>query len=160
MAEKSTFIKLDRNIKKWRWYQNANTFRVFIHLLINANIESHDFEQAIVNRGELATSYNSIANDLNLSIKAVRVAIEHLKRTGEVAVKIYPKFQVISVLKYDTYQSQGAGKTAGKGQASGTLTAGKGQQLKNIRIKEEKNISAPAVENQEQSIGTKGNRVF
>ncbi len=143
MAEKSTFIKLDRNIIKWRWYQNANTFRVFIHLLINANIDSRDFEQATINRGELATSYNSIANDLNLSIKSVRIAVDHLKRTGEVAVRKYPKFQVVTILKYDTYQT-GAGKTAGKGQAEGRQRAGEGQQLKNIRIKEEKNIPACA----------------
>lgn len=152
MAEKSTFIKLDRNIIKWRWYQNSNTFRVFIHLLINANIESHDFEQAIINRGELATSYNSIANDLNLSIKSVRIAIDHLKRTGEVAVRKYPKFQVVAILKYDDYQ-KGAGKTAGKGQAEGSQGAGKGQQLKNIRSKEVKNIPACAeIENDDAAI--------
>ena len=152
MAEKSTFIKLDRNISKWRWYQNANTFRVFVHLLLKANIENHEFEQTIVNRGELATSYNSIANDLKLTVKEVRVAINHLKRTGEVAVRIYPKYQVISVLEYDTYQSKGQAN----GHSEGTQRALKGQQLKNDKnAKEIKNISAPAEE-----IDTLKNRTF
>ena len=121
MAEKSTFIKLDRNISKWRWYQNANTFRVFVHLLLKANIENHEFEQTIVNRGELATSYNSIANDLKLTVKEVRVAINHLKRTGEVAVRIYPKYQVISVLEYDTYQSKGQANGHSEGTQRATI---------------------------------------
>ena len=36
MAEKSTFIKLDRNIVKWRWYKDINTFKVFESVRNNA----------------------------------------------------------------------------------------------------------------------------
>lgn len=143
MAEKSTFVKLDRNIVKWRWYKNPNTFRVFIHLIINANITDHDFENITVKRGEIATSYESIAKALDLSVKQVRTAIEHLKTTGEVAGKTYPKFQVISILSYDVYQGDGQSKgsqEAVKGQAEGSQEAVKGQQLKNDKnVKNDKN---------------------
>lgn len=133
MAEKSTYIKVDRNIIKWRWYKNPNTLRVFLHLLIKANIEDHDFEGIVIRRGEVATSYASIAQDLDMSIKAVRVAVDHLKRTGEVASNQYSKFQVISILCYDKYQAQGAGKTAVKRQPNGRQGAVKGQQSKNAK---------------------------
>lgn len=33
------WICLHRKILKWEWYQDTNTFRVFIHLLLNANWE-------------------------------------------------------------------------------------------------------------------------
>jgi biotin operon repressor len=142
MDEQRTFVKLYRSISTWRWYKDGNTFRVFVHLLINANIEPHDFEKITVNRGECATSYKSISLALDISVKNVRTAIEHLKATGEVAATIYPKYQVISILNYDKYQAIPAGLVAGNRQASGRQVAGNRQQLKNIRSKESKNIEA------------------
>lgn len=113
-----TYIKLFRSIENWRWYQNANTFRVFVHLLINANIEDCPFEKIVIHRGQLATSYGSIAEKLGLSVRNVRTAIDHLKSTGEVTVKKYPKFQVISVLCYNEYQDVSTGKVTGKRQST------------------------------------------
>ena len=49
---KTTYIKLDRNILNWRWYKDANTFRLFIHLLLKANIRDHDFEHVTIRRGD------------------------------------------------------------------------------------------------------------
>ena len=44
VADQTTFIKIDRNIMDWRWYQDPNTFRLFVHLILRANIRDHDFE--------------------------------------------------------------------------------------------------------------------
>ena len=139
MAEKGTFVKLDRNLLKWRWFQHPKTLAVWIWLIMNANVEDHDFERETIHRGEVATSYRRIMTDTGLSSKEVRTALNHLKETGEVATRIRPKYQVISILEYSRYQDVPAGKTAGKGQAKGRQTAGKGQQYKNVRSKEEKN---------------------
>lgn len=139
MAEKTTFVKLDRNLLKWRWFQHPKTLVVWIWLIMNANVEDHDFERETIHRGEVATSYRRIMTDTGLSSKEVRTALNHLKETGEVATRIRPKYQVISILEYSRYQDVPAGKTAGKGQAKGRQTAGKGQQYKNVRSKEEKN---------------------
>lgn len=131
MANRSTFIKLDRNIQKWRWYTNANTFRVFVHLLLNANVEDRDFEGIVIRRGEIATSYGKMAAQLKLTERQVRTAIEHLKATGEVAVTRHSKFQVISVLNYSTYQDVSAGKKSIKSQSSVNQKSIRCQQLKN-----------------------------
>lgn len=139
MAEKSTFVKVDRNIMTWRWYQDANTFRVFLHLILMANIEDHDFEKITIHRGELATSIPSLSRQLKISIKSVRTALDHLKTTGEVACRIYPHYQVISIPEYDRYQAVTAGRSAGNGQASGRQSAGNGHQSKKVRNKEGKN---------------------
>ena len=32
----SGWIKLHRKITEWEWYSDANTFRVFMHLLLTA----------------------------------------------------------------------------------------------------------------------------
>lgn len=105
MAKKSTFIMLDRNIQEWRWYTKGNTFRVFIHLLLNANIKPKGFEGIVIDRGQLATSHESISKSLNLSVQEVRTAIKHLKTTGEITITRRPNFQVITVTNYNTYQS-------------------------------------------------------
>ena len=132
MSEKTTFIKLDRNILTWRWFKDHNTFKLFVFLLLTANTTDKEFEDVIIKRGQLATSYPSLAGQTNLTIKQVRVALGHLKRTGEVAVSTTPKFSVVTVKNYDKYQNR-AGYGAGKGQGNGRAGAGEGQQYKNIK---------------------------
>ncbi len=127
MGEPTTYIKLDRSIMQWRWYQNGNTFRVFLHCLLSANIEDCDFEEITIHRGEFSTSYAKIAKTLGMSLKEVRTAIAHLKGTGEIKTEKHAKYQVICVLNYDLYQDI----SAVYGQAEGTQRAVKGQQSKN-----------------------------
>lgn len=123
MAETSTFVKLDRNILKWRWYKDETTFRLFVHLIINANISDCGFEKITVRRGQLVTSYPHLAYDLGVSVKKIRTALNHLKETGEVAVSSCSKYSVITVLNYDKYQSNGQSN----GQPEGSQRADKGQ---------------------------------
>ncbi len=104
MNKADTYIKLNRSILDWGWYKDANTFRVFIHLLLKANIKDHSFETITVHRGELVTSYQSLADKLHLSEKQIRTAIQHLDKTGEIKRKRYSKYQVITVVNYSKYQ--------------------------------------------------------
>lgn len=99
------FIKLDRKLLDWRWYHDANTMRVFVHLLLIASIKDYEFEGHKVKRGEVVTSYESLALTLKMTIQNVRTAISHLKLTGEVTSRIYPKYQVISIKNYNSYQA-------------------------------------------------------
>ena len=102
---KNGFIIIDRSITQWRWYHDANTFRVFFHLMLTANYEDKDFENITVKRGERVISYSKLAVELSLSERNVRTAIKHLKETGEVTVRAYRKFSVITVNNYDEYQA-------------------------------------------------------
>lgn len=132
-----SFIKLNRKILNWRWYQDANTMRVFIHLLLKANYKDNDFEKTSVKRGQLITSQSHLAEDLKISVKNVRTALEHLKSTGEVAVETTTKYSIITINNYDEYQKS-AVTLADEGQTNGRQTADEGQQYKNS--KKEKNI--------------------
>lgn len=108
---------------RWGWYKDNNTKAVFIHLLLKANIKPNYFMGVMIQRGEVATSYNSMAEETGLTVKNVRTAIEHLKSTGELAVKRHSKFSVISIVNYDLYQSQPANRTAINRQSSGNQSA-------------------------------------
>lgn len=105
MGMDNGFIKLNRRLTKWEWYQNANTMRVWIHLLLNANWEDRGFEGTDVNRGELILNYKRFGAELGLTYQEVRTAIEHLKSTGELTARKDGKFVVISIVNYDEYQS-------------------------------------------------------
>lgn len=132
MADKTTWIKIDRNILHWGWYQDANTMRVFLHLLLTANVKPHKFMGVTIGRGEVATSYTKLAETLEISIQNARTAILHLKSTGEITVKPHPKFTVISIVNYTSYQ---ANQQANQ-QATNRQLTGYQHQSKNKRIKE------------------------
>ena len=134
MSEPSTYIKLDRNIMSWEWYTDPITKAVFIHLLLTANIKDNKFSGHVIKRGELVTSYKVLAKELKFTESQVRTALNHLKKTGEIASKTTNKYSVITVLNYDKYQSG----ITGKSQADNRQVSGKSQRLKNIRNKEEK----------------------
>lgn len=112
--EPTTWIKLDRNIVNWRWFQNANTFRVWIYLLLTAEIKDREVGTGILPRGSVLTNYERLADILGMTYAQVRRAIENLKSTGELTTYQRGKFVEISILRYNEYQGESATKTQPK----------------------------------------------
>ena len=98
------FVTMPRSITSWRWYHNANTFRVFFHLIVSANYTDHDFEGITVHRGQVVTSRKSLATELKLSEREIRTALTHLKTTNDIAIETTTKFSIITVISFDDYQ--------------------------------------------------------
>ena len=119
------YIKIFRSIINWAWYHDANTFRVFMHLILTANFEPHAFEDITVERGQRVISIKNLADELSLSEKNVRTALKHLKKTGEVAVKATSKYSIITIKNYNFYQS-----AANDGRAADAQKASYGRQYK------------------------------
>ena len=148
MADRNTgFIKIDRNIVRWRWYKNHQTFHVFISLLLMANYKDADFERDTIHRGQLATSLESLSNSTSLTISQVRTALSHLKETGEIAITRRSRYLVITVLNYSKYQDIDNQMTI-KSHSNRNQIAFKSQQSKNSKEykegKERKNNSRSA----------------
>ena len=131
MAEQSTFIKIDRNMKRWRWFKNTKTLIVFLWLLLEANVVDHEFEHEIIHRGEVATSLKTIGNSTGLTIQEVRTAILHLKSTGEITSRQRHKYQVISITNYCDYQDVQHGKQHKPQHSFNRQSTGNQQQYKN-----------------------------
>lgn len=128
------FILLYRQITEWEWYQNPNTFRVFLHCLLMANFTDGRFEGKEIKRGQFVTSLPSLSDQTSLSIRQVRVALDHLIMTGELTSKAYSRFRVITVVNYDKYQNndrQSDSQTADKRQADDRQVTAKRQQYNN-----------------------------
>lgn len=161
MAEQSTFIKLDRNIMRWRWWHDHNTLIVFLVLLMNANIEEHGFNAVTVRRGEVACSFSTISQQANLTIQQVRTAFLHLKSTGEITIKSYPRFQVITIVNYDRYQSKQHNKQHDQQHPINIQSTNDQQQLKNIKNgKNGKNNNSRSAPDSPSGIPERGTKAF
>ena len=135
------YIKLHRSILDWEWYDDANTMRVFLHLLLKAQWEDSRFRGYEVPKGSLVTSYDSISKATGISIKSVRIAIEHLKRTDSITLKRHSHFSIITIANWEKFQCFDDDKGNHFGNHEGTLGAIKGQSKGNIKeYKEYKNI--------------------
>ena len=81
------FVVLHRKITEWEWYSDTNTLRVFLHLLLTANHKPSKFRGFEVGRGQIIIGRKALAENLNLTEREVRTAIDHLKTTGELTIK-------------------------------------------------------------------------
>ena len=123
------FVTMPRSIASWRWYHNANTFRVFFHLIISANYTDHDFEGVTIHRGQVVTSRKSLAKELNLSEREIRTALTHLKTTNDIAIETTAKFSIITVNSFEDYQ--GATNTSTNERPSNDQRATTPKEIKN-----------------------------
>lgn len=102
--ENNGYIKIYRTLTQWRWYKDANTFRLFLHLLMTANYKDMDFENTTIPRGAKVTSITALADELSLSPQMVRTSIAKLISTGEITKRSTTKYTVLSVVNYEKYQ--------------------------------------------------------
>lgn len=138
----------------WEWYTDVNTTKLFLHCLLKANWKDGSWHGYKYKRGEFITSLPTLAKETGLSIGEIRTALMHLKSTGELADKKFPKFRIITVLSYDSFQginrqnnSQSTGKSAGSQQADdrqSTADIRSIRSINNLRSEEE----APAPDDQ------------
>lgn len=123
------FIKLHRSILKWEWYDEPNTMRLFLHLLLTVNYEPKKWHGITVGRGQRVCSIATLAKETRLSVQEVRTSLNRLFLTGELTRQKRPQYTVITVENYCEYQEV-TGLPTGFQQASNRLPTGHQQQCK------------------------------
>ena len=121
------YIKLWRSLLKWEWYSDVNVSRLFIHLLLTANYEDTTWRGETIHRGQRLTSVAKLAEETGLTTKEVRTALGKLTRTNELTIRTTNKYSVITVEKYDFFQSPTDPMGKQEGEQTGTQGASKGQ---------------------------------
>lgn len=107
---KNGWVKLNRSILDWEWYDDLNTKAVFLHLLLTVNIADETWRGQEIKRGSRVISYPILAQETSLTVRQARTALSHLIATEEVTVTHYPKYSVVSINNYDKFQ-EATGKT-------------------------------------------------
>lgn len=140
------YIKLYRSIANWRWYDDPITKLVFIHLLLTVSIKDSKWHDETIRRGERIISYQKLSEELHVSVRSVRTALDHLKATGEVTVRKHPKYSVVTVQNFEKYQ-QVPDRTPDNRQGTDNQPSGYRQQYKKVEEdskKEKEKSGAPA----------------
>jgi hypothetical protein len=104
------YIKLSRKLLEWGWYNDQNTVRLFFHLLLCANYKDCEFHNTVIKRGQLVTSRKKLSEQLGLTEREIRTALEHLTSTNDIAINSTPRYSIITV-KNDYLSSQPTNKT-------------------------------------------------
>lgn len=99
------FIKVYRSMLQWEWWDDLNTWRLFMTILIMANWKDKKWHGKTIPRGSLWTSLKSLSKRSGLSVRQVRVSLDKLIMTNEVTSEVTKRGRLVTVVNYDFYQS-------------------------------------------------------
>lgn len=99
------FVKIYRSFLEWEWWDDKNTFRLFMTILLLANWKDKRWHGKVIPRGSFWTSLESLSKKSGLTLKQTRTSLNKLIATGEVASKGANDGRLITVVNYDFYQS-------------------------------------------------------
>lgn len=103
------YIQIHRQILEWEWFDDHNTFRLFMYLLLKANHKQRKYKGTIIKAGELVTGLSVLSKQTGLSVQQIRTSITRLKSTNEitsVSTSQGTKIQVVNYLKYQLLTSE------------------------------------------------------
>lgn len=147
-SEINGFVKLERGILDWEWYEDTYTARLFFHCILKANWKAGNWKGQPYERGQFITSLPSLAKELGCSERNIRTALKHLISTGELTSKATNKYRIITVCNYDKYQSsdrQTDRQVTGNRQTSDRQVTAD-EEYKEIKNKRSNNIYASSFE--------------
>ena len=100
----SGWIKVHRKMTEWEWYQDPNTCRLFLHLLLTVNHKPGKWQGIDIPAGARITSIRKLAAETRLSEQNVRTAIRHLISTREITQSATARYTLIQLTNYEKYQ--------------------------------------------------------
>jgi len=148
------YIKLHRQLLDWEWYKDTNTKIVFLHLMLCANFKDGNWRGQAVKRGQFITTYKTLSADLGLSLQQIRTTFEKMKSTNDITWIPTGKNILVTVVKFDVYQSNEQDEQHDEQHDSNNKTTTKQQQRNNEKKdKNDKNKTLKAfllIENEEK----------
>ena len=129
------YVKLFRQIRKWRWYDDPHTKAVFMHCLVCANHADSEWRGEIIKAGSFVVGIEKMGIELGLTRQQTRTSINRLKSTNEITTKSTNKNTVINVVNWALYQTDKLKSTSKK-----TQTVTNEQPTNNQQITTNKNI--------------------
>jgi len=98
------YIKIDRGIMDWEWWDDDKVLKLWLTVLLLANWEDKKWHGKDIPRGSFWTSIESLSEASGLSTQEVRTALCKLISTGELTSKATNHGRLITVVKYGVFQ--------------------------------------------------------
>lgn len=98
------WIKLHRSILDWEWYDEPNTFRLFLHLLLKANHKPRSYRGVLIQEGQVMTGFSKLSDQTKISLQSVRTCLKRLELTNEITIKSTTQGTIIQLVNYSKYQ--------------------------------------------------------
>jgi hypothetical protein len=136
------WIKLHRSLLDWEWYDDINTMRLFIHLILKANHKPKKYKGMEIETGQLVTGLNELSIQTGLSIQSIRTIIKRLKSTNEITIKTNSKGSIIQLVNYCKYQTSTSELTNKQQATNKQVTTNNNDK----NDKKERNIIPPTLE--------------
>ncbi len=95
------FVTMPDNLPDWAWYHDNNTLLVYMRLYFGAVWRDTEYQNVILQRGQIATTLPKIAEENGITIQQAGTVLDRLKLTGKITVIKTSKFSIITVLDYD-----------------------------------------------------------
>lgn len=99
------FIKIDRSILDWEWWDDLNTFRLWMTILLLANWKEKRWHGKVIPRGSLWTSIETLSKKSGLTFQQTRTSLDKLISTGEITSEATNEGRLVTVVNYDVYQA-------------------------------------------------------
>ena len=90
---------------EWEWWDDINTFRLFVTILLMANWKPKKWRGRVIPRGSTWTSLPELAQKSGLTYQQTRTAYDKLISTGEITAQVTDRGRLVTVANYDVYQS-------------------------------------------------------
>lgn len=142
------YVKLHRKLFDWEWWDDINTFRLFITILLMANWKDKQWRGRVIPRGSCWTSLGALSEKSGLTMRQTRIALNKLILTGEVTSEATNEGRLVTVANYDVYQldnenaaNETSNETAEKRQTNDKRNGKRAATTKeHIRNKEQKEL--------------------
>lgn len=97
------YIKISRELLDLEWYKDINSFKLFMHLILEANETPVNRKGITIPRGSVAKSYSELAEETGLSRQNVRTSLKKMKLYGEIEVERSGRLSIFKVNNYNKY---------------------------------------------------------
>jgi hypothetical protein len=108
---KGGFVVLWRSFTDWEWYDDVNTMRLFLHLVLTVNYETKNWRGITIERGSRICTIRGLSKELKMSDRSVRTALSHLISTQEVTQQVTQYGTLVTVVNYGKYQDKSESAT-------------------------------------------------
>lgn len=95
-------IHINRDLVNWEWYSDTATVRLYLHLLLSANVAAARWRGIDLAPSQLITSPLLLRAETGLSAASVKAALQHISDAGFITVATIQKHLIITVLTNDS----------------------------------------------------------